>query len=211
MAVSTLVRKKAQTNREAWLTEALRIAAPWLTRYALAHGVILPERPKVRLSVGWPGGRRKKGTVLGQCWTATAAADGVSQIFISPIVADGRNAIAVLVHEYAHALDNNESGHSGRFTEIARAIGLEGKPTETHAGPDLAEVAQIIIKRLGRYPHAALSPDTTDGTKKQTTRMIKLTCGCEDPRILRLSRKAIDAGAIVCAVCEERFAPSDES
>lgn len=34
--------------------------------------------PAIRVSVGWPGGRGKKGNVIGQCWAASAAADNVA-------------------------------------------------------------------------------------------------------------------------------------
>jgi hypothetical protein len=112
-----------------------------------------------------------------------------------------------LVHELTHAADHNENGHAAQFAAIAAKMGLEGKPTSTHAGPDLAEKASALVKRLGKYPHAALDEGMTDGTKKQGTRMIKMTCDCPDPRILRLSQKNIDAGPILCGVCESEFAP----
>jgi len=109
----------------------------------------------------------------------------------------------------AHAADRNQHGHGKEFAAIATALGLEGKPTETHAGPDLAERASALVKRLGKYPHAALDEGATDGTKKQGTRMIKLSCSCPEPRILRLSRKAIDAGSVICGVCEQDFCEAD--
>lgn len=197
-------KRKAQSSREAWLIEAMRELRP-VFKTALPAETVLPA---VRVSVGWPGGKRKKGTTLGQCWTPTAAADGLAQIFISPIVSDGRLAVTTLAHEFAHAIDKNEHGHDRPFAAIAYAIGLEGKPTETHAGADLAARAEKIVSKLGKYPHAELT-DATDGTKKQTTRMLKIVCECPTPRILRLSQKAIDLGPITCGVCEAEFAAED--
>jgi hypothetical protein len=197
----TATKRRAQSNREAWLTEVVRAVRPSFT----AAGIDLP---RVRVSVGWPGGRRSKGTVLGQCWSAKAATDGRAQIFVSPIVSDGRRAVDILIHELAHAADRNEHGHAREFAAIATKMGLEGKPTETHAGPDLAEKATALVKRLGKYPHAALDEGATDGTKKQGTRMLKLVCQCAEPRILRLSQKAIDAGPIVCGNCDQEFQPA---
>lgn len=44
------------------------------------------------------------------------------------------------------------------------------------------------------------------GEAKATSgRLTKVVCECEEPRILRLSRKAIDAGPIVCGVCAADF------
>ena len=194
---TTATRKRAQSNREAWLTEVVRAMRPAFR----AAGIDLPP---VRVSVGWPGGKRSKGVTLGQCWSPTSAADGRAQIFVSPIVHDGRIAISTLVHELCHAADRNANGHDRPFEAIARKVGLEGKPSETHAGPDLAEKSSALVKRLGKYPHAALT-EMTSGTKKQTTRMVKLTCACTPERILRVSRKNIDAGRIICGICEVDF------
>jgi hypothetical protein len=193
-----VTRKRAQANRESWLTEVIRAVRPAFKKAGY-------DLPAVRVSVGWPGGKRSKGTTLGQCWSSKAADDGRAQIFVSPIVDDGRRAIDILIHELAHAVDLNEHGHGKEFARIAYALGLEGKPTETHAGPDLAEKASALVKRLGKYPHAKLDEGMTTGTKKQSTRMLKLVCQCPEPRILRLSQKAIDAGDVICGVCEETF------
>ena len=198
MSARTTTQKRAQANREAWLTEVIRAVRPAFR----TNGY---ELPPVRVSVGWPGGKRSKGTTLGQCWSAKASTDGKAQIFVSPIVSDGRRAIDILIHELAHAVDHNEHGHSAPFAKIATALGLEGKPSETHAGPDLAEKASALVKRLGKYPHAALDEGMTTGTKKQSTRMLKVTCNCPEPRVIRLSQKAIDAGPIVCGICEMEF------
>jgi hypothetical protein len=189
--------RKAKSSREAWLIEMVRALRP-LFRAANI------ELPPVRVSVGWPGGKRSKNLTLGQCWSPTNAADNRAQIFISPTVGDGRRVIDILVHELCHAADRNEHGHAREFAELAYAVGLEGKPTDTHAGPELAERASSLVKRLGKYPHAALI-EMTDGTKKQTTRMMKLECRCPEPRILRVSRKVHDQGAITCGVCEDTF------
>src|SRR5450759_2694643 len=199
-APRTATNRRAQSNREAWLTEVVRTVRPAFKR--AGH-----ELPVVRVSVGWPGGKRNpKGTTVGQCWSATSATDGRAQIFVSPVVSDGRRAIDILIHELAHAVDHNEHGHSKEFADIAYSLGLEGKPTETHAGPDLAEKASAMVKRLGKYPHAALDEGMTTGAKKQGTRMLKMQCCCPEPRILRLSQTAILAGSVICGVCEQEFA-----
>lgn len=200
MATQTLIRKRAQVNREAWLTAIVRAFRPIFK----AAGYELPD---VRVSVGWPGGKRSTKNAVGQCWAAQSATDNRAQIFVSPVISDGRRAIDILVHELCHAVDRNVHGHTGEFVKIASAVGLEGKPTETHAGPDLAERASGLVKRLGKYPHAELSKEMTTGTKKQTTRQIKCVCQCEPPRIVRMPKSGIEAGPILCGLCEQDFAP----
>ena len=102
---TTLTRKRAQINREAWLTEVVKAVRPM---FAAADATL----PPVRVSVGWPGGKRNpKGTTVGQCWSPTSATDGRAQIFISPLIEDGRRAIDILVHELCHAVDRNQNGH----------------------------------------------------------------------------------------------------
>jgi hypothetical protein len=157
--------------------------------------------PSIRVSVGWPGGRGKKGNVIGQCWAASAAADNVSQVFISPTLADAERVLDVLAHELVHAVDDCQSGHKGRFAKIAKAIGLTGKMTETVAGDDLKAELCAIVQRIGAYPHAALAGDAdgADGPKKQGTRMLKVECDEDSGYVVRMTRKWLDEyGAPKC-------------
>jgi hypothetical protein len=183
---------KVHATREAWLLAAVDALAPLFVEKA---GVRLP---KVRVSVGWPGGRGKKNSVIGQCWNTNAAEDKVSQIFISPVLNDVPTVLATLVHELVHAADDCESGHKGKFVQIAKAVGLEGPWTATKAGEDLAaHLGELHSKVLGAYPHAALANvDGADGPKKQGTRMLKVVCGESDPEgevyTVRMTRKWLD-------------------
>ena len=199
-AVQTLARKRAKVNREAWLTEAIRQVRPLFKRAGY-------DVPPVRVSVGFPAGKRvsSAGTVIGQCFSPGAAKDGKAQIFVSPVVSDGRKAVEVLVHELCHAVDGNVNGHGAAFAAIAYGVGFEGKPTHTHLGFDLAAFAEGLVKRLGKYPHAELT-DVVGGTKKQTTRMVKMTCSCEPARIIRCSKAVAEGGDIRCEVCGDYFA-----
>lgn len=186
-------------NREQWLTEAV---------VALAEEVFTPaglEVPEVHVSVGWPGGKGRKNSVIGQCWHKDASADGVAQVFISPVLADGVDVLAVLAHEVVHAIDENASGHRGAFAKMARAIGLEGKMTATHAGEALLETLTTMDARLGAYPHAGMSADES-GRKKQTTRMLKVVCP-ESGYTLRTTKKwLLDYGVPLCPCHKEEMA-----
>ena len=180
----------------------------WLLRAADALRSIFEEAgeevPALRVSVGWPGGRGKKGNVIGQCWATSASEDGVAQLFISPVLVDPARILDVLAHEIIHAIDDCQSGHRGRFAKIAKAIGLEGPMTATHAGDDLKARLDEIVADLGEFPHAAMIGGASSGPKKQTTRMIKVECAEGSGYIVRMTRKWLDeVGAPSCPCHDE--------
>ena len=154
---------------------------------------------KLRASCGWPSksGLAKKKRRIGEAWSAKCSGDETFEIFISPVLKDGRPVLATLVHEIVHCAVGVEAGHKGPFKRIALAIGLEGKMTETVAGEGLLKRIDEIIAQVGPYPHAELRSSNAD--KKQTCRQLKVICkecGC----ICRMSRKVIDeVGCPTCA------------
>lgn len=186
-------------TREAWLVSAVEALAPLFAE-------IGESLPTVRVSVGWPGGRGPKTAVIGQCWATGAAADKVSQVFVSPVLDDAARVLDVLAHELIHALDDCQSGHKGRFVKVARALGLEGKATATVAGADLKARLDAIAEALGAYPHAALANvDGADGPKKQGTRMLKVVCP-ESGYTLRTTKKWLEEfGAPFCPCHREEM------
>jgi hypothetical protein len=187
-----VIAKASKINREAWLGRAVA----QLARYVFKPvGLIVPP---VKVSCSWPGGGDRS-TRIGECWVRAASALKINEIFISPRVADAVPALEILAHELIHAVHDGD-GHGAKFKSAARAIGLEGKTTATHAGDDLKAKLVTIAEVLGAYPHAALN--TAKGRKKQTTRMIKLSCPeCES--IFRTTRKTIEAATqeISCPFC----------
>lgn len=184
-------------TREQWLQAASEV---------LAHDRFAPfyEVPAVRVSTGWPSGTKRNGTgkTIGQCWYGHAAADGVAQLFISPLLKDDVDVAATLAHELVHATVGPDAKHGKVFKKCALAIGLEGKMTATYAGPEFTEwVRARLVKAIGPYPHAQLNPAL--GPKKQTTRMLK--CQCKDcGYVARTTAKWIaDVGAPLCACNNE--------
>ena len=176
-----------QPVREEWLNRAVE---------SLREHVFEPVGevvPPVRVSVGWPKGGRK---VIGQCWKTDAADDEVSQVFISPVLSDPAEVLETLVHELVHAVDNCESGHRGEFRRIALDVGLAGKMTSTHAGPELLIKLMAVSEELGEFPHAALTP-ALSGVKKQGVRMLKVVCP-DDGYIVRTTQKWLDIGTPTC-------------
>ena len=183
--------------REQWLETAIELMKPHFTESI--PGV---EFPKVRVSVGWPGGKHGPRTI-GQCWAPFTAADNVSQIFISPVLDDPAIVLTTLAHELIHAIDENKSGHKGAFGVMARAIGLEGRLTATVAGETLSAVLATILEKLGPYPHAAIvsvpagPTRTITGAPSRNKSMQKVVCA-ESGYVARVSNKWLLEGTPSC-------------
>jgi len=201
--------EEGNMNRETWLQQAVELIRPWFTE----AGYKLPA--VVHVSVGFPskGALSRKVARLGECWKPQVSADGNSQIFINPTMADGLRVLDVLVHELIHAA-LPEAGHKHAFGKAKVALLLEGPNKATVATPELIVKLQALVATIGEYPHSALSP-ALNGEKKQTTRMIKVTC--EQPQCkgeapegkeasgytARLTRMWLDKfGPPLCPNCE---------
>ncbi len=185
------------TDREAWLTEG---ADQLVSQFSDGDGR-WNDMPPYRVSVGYAP-RHRGGKVLGVCIHADASSDNHFEVFISPAIDDGYQALEILAHELVHVVDRNENGHKRRFASIARRIGLEGKLTSTHAGEGLKAQIDDVLGLLGDYPHGAID---IDFTKKQSTRMLKVSCGSCDFHF-RTSRKNVDMldlETAPCPACEQ--------
>lgn len=182
-------------TREEWLNAALTALRPWFKDRANAE---IPS--DARVSVGFPGGgsARKR---IGECWARRMSKDNVNEIFISPVLQDPVRMLDVLVHEAVHAVDDCASGHKQAFKTVAKAVGLEGKMTATHAGEELkAELARIMTL-LPPLTHGALDLSTR---KKQPTRLVKLECdGCG--MILRTTAKWLEQTGEPNCACGGHF------
>ena len=194
--------------REQWLETAIELMKPHF-----AESIPGVEFPKVRVSVGWPGGKSGPRTI-GQCWAPFTATDNVSQIFISPVLEDPILVLATLAHELIHAIDEVKSGHKGAFGVMARAIGLEGRLTATVPGEALSAVLATILEKLGAYPHAAIvaaggvqkpgdptepgdPTRTITGAPSRNKSMRKVTCK-ESGYLVRISNKWLLEGTPSC-------------
>jgi hypothetical protein len=105
------------TARESWLTAGIERLGIDFDRV----GKPLPRG--VRVSVGFPRGRR---SAIGQCFSSAASTDGTNHVFISPVLEEPVETLAVLCHELVHVVDDCRSGHRGNFARIAGALGLQG-------------------------------------------------------------------------------------
>lgn len=195
--------KKTDTwfkTREEWLNAAAKaIATDFAETFTDFFGTEGHEHLRnLKVSAGFPSTRGLSGKTIGECWKAEAAGDSKSHhIFVSPLLTDPVQVIATLAHEMVHAADNGQNHHKGPFVRAVRALGLEGRPTATVAGPAFNEYAQRLIGEvLGAYPHTGLTPLVEK--KVQKTYMLKLECpycGC----IVRMTRTWLDlSGAPFC-------------
>ena len=186
-------------NREQWLCECIQQLRPDFEQL----GSSLPE--KIRASCSWPSksGLANKKRRIGEAWSAKNSGDNSFEVFISPVLKDPLEVAATLVHELVHCAVGIEEGHKGRFPKLAKAIGLEGKMTATHAGQTLAVRLREVTAGIGPYPHAELKH--SNAPPKQSTRMLKVVCkacGC----VVRMTRKWLDeAGTPTCACGGEMF------
>ena len=171
-------------NREMWLNECIQKLRSEFEQ--LAHP--LPE--KIRASCSWPSksGLANKKRRIGEAWSAKNSADRSCEVFISPVLKDPVEVAATLVHELVHCAVGVEEGHKGKFTRLAKAVGLEGKMTATRAGEALAARLREITDGIGPYPHAELTH--SNAMKKQGCRLLKVVCECGC--VVRMTRKWLD-------------------
>lgn len=179
--------------RNAWLAKASRFCAGLL----FDAGYPVPEN--VRVSIGWASsGKRSK--AIGECWSSIASDDGHFEIFISPKLGEAQEVLATLIHELVHAAVGLEAKHNAPFRKAALAVGLTGKMTATVAGDALQATFAAWVAKVGDYPAAALNGGSS-AKPKQSTRMLKVECGCG--YTLRGARKWLAQGLPDCPLCRE--------
>lgn len=181
----------AGSTREAWL---VRAAHALIARFGIA-----PRGPW-RVTCGWPSVR---GTAfltkrIGECWSEGCSSDSTIEIIVSLACDDPVDVLATLAHELLHAHLPDGTGHRGRFPSEARAMGLDGRPSATSAGPAFREAIAPILLELGPYPHGSL--DVTR-RRKQSTRLLKAACPFpECGYTLRITRKWVEVAVPRCPV-----------
>lgn len=177
-------------TREDYLIRAVRQLGVLIQRKT---GEKIPN--EIRVSVGFPSRSVRK--TIGQCWHPDSAADGVPQVFISPLLDDPVEVLAVLAHELLHAVNHaaGQKGHGAPFAALAKPLGLEGKMTATVPGETLKAELKLVADKLGEYPHKAL--DLGSLAPKQSTRMLKLMAPCCEYTV-RTTQKWLEVGVPSC-------------
>jgi hypothetical protein len=180
-------------TREEWLQAAVDELRPEFA----AHSLALPSL--IRTACGFTSAGRR-GRVIGECWSPKASADAATEILISPTLDDGREVLAVLVHELIHA--SGIQGHVKAFGRAAQAMDLTGPNKATVPGPGFDARYAPILSFLGGYPHAKLM--LSQDKPKQGTRMLKACCpSCG--YTIRLTQKWASLGLPTC-ICGDQIA-----
>lgn len=169
----------------------------------------IPEN--VRVSCGFPSTRAlsEKGKRLGECWEGKASVDGVSQIFITPLLSDNLQVLEVLTHELLHACLPEGTGHKKGFKVAAEKVGFEPNSIGRISTPELVNLLNTLL--LEPYPQVKLIPPTVE--KKQGIRLQKLVCKSlehEEPVIIRATKKVTDLGLPSCFCGMEFFIEEKE-
>lgn len=192
--MSDFINEGEFETREAWLMTAIESFRPLFEEKT---GQTLPEL--IRVSTGWTK-RARKGSI-GWTWISDAAEDKVSNVFISPEIADSVEVLGVLLHELIHVADDCEHGHTGAFKTMWQALGFTGKATCSTPGEELKDHLEAMVIIMGDYPHAKMLTGAdggkTSGPKKQTARMIKCQCS-ECGYTARTTKKWLEIGPPSC-------------
>jgi hypothetical protein len=175
-------------NREAWLG---MMTEQYIKPHFQAKGYTIPEN--VRMSCAFTS-RGASGKRIGECWSNKSSEDNTFEIFIHPAISDSNRVADILIHELVHATVGLQAGHGKSFKQCATSVGLTGKMTATIATEELKAIIEQWIAELGQYPHATLS---SNGIKKQSTRMIKCVCSKCDYQVYT-SKKWIEVSIPVC-------------
>jgi hypothetical protein len=163
------MERQTDRNREAWLTDLARAIVPTFRGYDLG---------RFRVTCGWPchNAISLKKRVVGQCFGVESSTDGVSELFISPVLDRPLEVAGTLVHELAHVAAGVREAHKGKFLKVCRMVGLtKGKPTSVMPGAALDEVLLRLLEPLGRYPHAAIKPTLK---LSKPSKNVTLVCVC---------------------------------
>lgn len=183
-------------TREQWLEKSLKHLSPMFSK---------PLPNNIKVSCGFPSrkGTSNKSRSIGECFSPKSSTKGKIEIFISPVLDESNRVLDVLLHEVCHAVDiEATSAHGPSFRKLALSVGLTGKMTATVASPELIKRLNDIIKKIGKYPHAALNV-AGRVHKKDGTRMLKLECD-DCGYVVRTTKKWVDEGMPTC-VCGCKF------
>lgn len=140
-------------TRESWLEAAIDV---FRDQFKDA-GYPIPK--KVHVSVGFSyGARSESKKIMGVTYSRHMSKDGVPHVFVSPELGDTFDVLETLLHELVHVADDCESGHRGRFVDIAKSVGLTRPWTYTPSTPAVQAELLVLAAELGEYPHGVLTP-----------------------------------------------------
>lgn len=183
-------KTKQIETREQWLRAGMVELNKILERQG--DGAI-EDLDMIQVSVGYAKGKPKAiGQCFGPSWTGQ---EGVQAIFICPTLTAEQpvRILDVLLHEMIHAKVGCEHGHKKPFVDLARKVGLKGKPTATFAEEETELFAALekIADKLGEYPHVQMK-GKVGPTKPPAGGWIKFFSENDEEYILRISPKSLE-------------------
>jgi hypothetical protein len=206
-----------------------RISGPLVSALEATWASIVrrhPEVPKAVLVVASGTDGRKATEPRWGHFAALRRVQGDAQLPEVLVAGEGliRGAepvLATLLHEAAHGLahvrrisDTSRQGryHNRRYKALAEELGLDVAEVGTIGWSSTtlrASTVQTYRRELDRL-QAALTlyrraEPTAGGTRSKSTNLLPCSCTC--PRRIRVARSTLDAGPIVCGICEQDFAP----
>lgn len=190
--------QSTQSNRQAWLEEAVRQVTPIFH----SHGYSVPD---INISCGFPSTGQRSPRV-GECWPTHLCSGGLNEIFISPILDNTEEVLGIIIHELVHAVDDCKSGHGKKFKKIATTIGLTGKMIHAHPNEDLTKVVKTIADALGPYPHKKLVITTRSKLKRIRPAASCPKCGYRVPML----KKFLEFGPPICPVDNIQLSPEGD-
>lgn len=156
--------------------------------------------------------RSLKHTTLGSCYNAALSDDHTYEIFLNTKIDDEKTAIATLIHEIVHSVDELKNGHKTPFRKIAESVGLvggefKGKKNSMES-TDISEATwqevKPLIDRVGKLPHARLNDSASSSSKKkQNARQKKFYCLMTDYKVYMSRKQFHELGAPICPCCKE--------
>lgn len=189
-----------------------------------------PEVPDVLITIG-SGTLQKGKTRLGHFgadrWLQNGSETAVAELFVGGEgLQDGaRDVLGTLLHEAAHGLahvreiqDTSRQGryHNAKYKALATELGLEITEDPkwgwtVTAVPDAT--ATVYARQIAAIENALVayrrSEVHTDKSKKSTNLAVA-TCGCEEPRKIRVAKSALEFAPITCGACETQFTAEEE-
>jgi hypothetical protein len=207
-------------NREHWLTLGADMVFYDVTSPA-GYSTNVNGDPLIsalRISVGHPSkfAFRKGGKALGETFDANFSTDGTTEIFITPFLDDSIEVLTQVVHEMGHAVLGVKQGHNENYAIYMAKVGLKGTVTKPVITPKLRRALEVIVSKLGPYPHSKLDASKMPAT--QSTRMLKCICINKTCPHLDLHNGKpysgrftwmmvqLPSGTPMCGACKERMA-----
>ena len=179
-------KKKPHTTREGWLQECLLLLKK---EFFDKNGYEFPEKWAIA-----PSFSKNSPKAIGQCWDPKVSADGETHQILICLTqgADLVHVAQIVLHEMIHASVGIKEGHKGMFRKLALEFGMAGKMTATYAEPgsELHEKLELIVEKLGAYPHVVMDPKKK--ATKKTNGWVRYRSTTEETYTVQVSPKKVE-------------------